>query len=68
MKPETIIYSLIVEDVQTVAMETLNRELTEVEINSLIDPIADRLPWFDAIVEAIRYCLKSEADKNDEIS
>jgi hypothetical protein len=68
MKSETIIYSLTVEDVQTVAMETMNRELTEAEINSLIDPIGDRLAWFDAVENVIRCCFESEVDKYDEIN
>lgn len=67
MKPETIIYSLTVEDIQTVAMETMGRELTEAEINVLIDPIGDRLAWFDAIKGAICHCFESEVDKYDEI-
>lgn len=57
MKTEDIIYSLTVEDVQTVAMEALGRELTESEINELIDPIHDRLSWFTAIEEAIECVL-----------
>lgn len=68
MKPETIIYSLTVEDVQTVAMETMNRELTEAEINSLINPIGDRLTWFDAVEDTIRRCFENEIEKYDEIN
>lgn len=68
MKPETVIYSLTVEDVQTVAMETMNRELTKAEINSLIDPIHDRLTWFDAIEDAIRCRFESEVEKYDAIN
>ena len=58
MKSEDIIYSLTVEDVQTVAMETMDRKLTESEINNLIDPIHERMPWFDAIEDAIQCILK----------
>lgn len=63
MKPETVIYSLTVEDVQTVAMEVLNRELTNTEINSLMEPIHDRLTWFNAIEDAILVCLKKEGQQ-----
>jgi len=50
-----IIYSLNIEDVQTVAFEEIVRELTNEEINNLIksDAIADRIPWHDAIAAAI---------------
>lgn len=64
--PETIIYQLTVEDIQTVAMEIMSRELTEMEIRILIDPIGDRLAWFDAIENAIRHCFQSEVDKYAE--
>lgn len=68
MKSETIIYSLTVEDIQTVAKEVINRELTESEINILIDPIGDRMTWFDAIEGAICHCFESEVEKYDEIN
>lgn len=51
-KPE-IIYQLRVEDIQEVAVQELDRELTKEEIEKLIDPIADRIPWYDAIADAI---------------
>lgn len=68
MNPETIIYSLTVEDIQTVAMETMGRILTDPEINSLIDSIGDRLSWFDAIEGAICHCFESEVDNHAEIN
>jgi len=49
-------------------METMNRKLTEAEINSLIDPIHERLTWFDAIEEAIRCRFESEVEKYDAIN
>ncbi len=68
MNPETIIYSLNVEDIQTVAMEIMGRELTEAEINIIIEPIGDRMAWFDAIEGAICHCFESEVDNHDEIN
>lgn len=67
MNPETVIYSLTVKDIQIVATETMGRILTEPEINSLIDPIGDRLSWFDAIEGAICQCFESEVENHAEI-
>ncbi|MDO9401371.1 MAG: hypothetical protein Q7T46_07985 [Polaromonas sp.] len=58
MKSDTIIFSLTVEDVQTVAVETLDRKLTKSELRLLVDPIHERIHWFDAVQDAIRDCLE----------
>lgn len=58
MKNSDIIYSLCVEDVQNVAEEVLNRSLTDGEINSIIDLIADNISWYDSIEMAIREKIK----------
>ena len=50
---ERIIYSLNVEDVQTVATELLERHLLEKEVEMLEDAIAERIDWFGAIADAI---------------
>jgi hypothetical protein len=50
---ETIIYSLNIEDLQTVAEETLNRKLSATEIDLVKDKVGDYIPWFDAIQSAI---------------
>ncbi len=52
-----IIYELTIEDVQEVAMQELERELSAQEIEKLIDPIAERIPWYDAIADAINKIL-----------
>ena len=54
MNSDQIIYKLVVEDVQTVAEEEIKRNLTDDEINSIIDLIAEKIPWYDAIASAIR--------------
>ena len=54
MKEEKIIYQLSQEDAQTVAIETLGRNLTKQELNLLPDIIAEKIPWFDIIAEAIK--------------
>lgn len=47
------IYSLNIQDIQTVATQEIDRELTDNEIENVIDLIADRIPWYDAINAAI---------------
>jgi hypothetical protein len=47
------IYKLTVDDVQFVALEAIDRKLTEKEINDLIQPIAKRIDWYNAIEAAI---------------
>jgi hypothetical protein len=53
MKNDTIIYSLCVEDIQTVANEVLLRNLSHSEIKKIIDIIAEKINWYDAISDAI---------------
>ncbi len=48
------IYFLSEKDVQTVAITELGRELSRNEITLLEDKIAENIPWFDAIADAIR--------------
>ncbi len=48
-----IIYSLNDEDSQTVAHQTLGRNLSSEEIDKIKDLIAAKINWYDAIAEAI---------------
>lgn len=50
---EEIIYSLTTEDIQTVATQTLERELSKDEIELIKDILPERINWFDIIQEAI---------------
>jgi hypothetical protein len=52
-----IIYQLTIEDIQEVAMQELDRELTKEEVKRLIDPIAEKIPWYNAIADAINETL-----------
>ena len=47
------IYQLTTEDVQTVAQQEIKRELAPEEIKNIIDSIAEKIPWYDAISAAI---------------
>ena len=53
-----IVYKLIIEDIQNVALEELDRELTHQGIPNLIDPIAENIPWYDAIARAINEVIR----------
>ncbi len=58
MKDDEIIYSLTVEDIQTVASEELDRELSPKEIGKIKDLIAEKINWYDAIADSINEKIK----------
>jgi hypothetical protein len=53
MKLKSVIYSLTVEDVQEVANQELGRDLTDNEIKKIKDIIAEKITWYDAILDTI---------------
>jgi len=53
MRNNAIIYSLTVEDVQTVANQELGRILSSGEIEKIKETIAKRINWYDAIADSI---------------
>ncbi|MBP7273852.1 MAG: hypothetical protein KA974_08410 [Saprospiraceae bacterium] len=50
---EKIIYQLTVEDLQNVANDEIDRDLTEEEIKLLQDKIGDYIDWYNVISMAI---------------
>lgn len=48
-----IIYSLNIEDIQTVAIQEIDRELTEDEIEKIKNLIGEKIHWYDAIHDSI---------------
>ena len=54
MKDSDIFYSLTITDIQQVAEESLDRRLTEDEIETVIPRIEERITWFDVIDDVIR--------------
>jgi RNA-binding protein YhbY len=50
---DAIIYSLNASDVQTVALQEIERELSENEIIKIEEVIASNIDWYDAIANAI---------------
>ena len=59
-----IIYQLTTEDVQTVAQQEIKRELTPEEIKNIIDSIAEKIPWYDAISDAVTEVLISNEEES----
>ena len=53
MKNNKIIYSLNEEDIQIVAQNELERNLTRDEIKRIEDVIAEKINWYDAITDSI---------------
>lgn len=50
---DKIIYQLTVKDLQNVANDELNRDLTEEEVKLLEDKIGDYIDWYNIISMAI---------------
>ena len=48
-----IVYSLNIEDIQTVAIQEMNRELTDDEIERVKNLLGEKINWYDAILNSI---------------
>jgi hypothetical protein len=53
MRKNKIIYTLTVEDIQTVANDTLDRDLNNDEIEKVTETLGDVIKWYDNIESAI---------------
>jgi len=51
---DDIVYSLNIEDIQTVALEEIDRKLTAKEIEKIKDLIGENIDWYGAILDAIK--------------
>lgn len=58
MKSSKIIYSINIEDIQTVALQELERNLSPEEIEKITNNIADKIDWYDAIADLINEKIK----------
>ena len=65
MRNDKIIYKLVVEDIQNVAEETLDRKLLDVEIDLIKESIAERIPWYEAIEDSINYHYLNKLGKKE---
>lgn len=54
MNNNLIFYSLCIEDIQTVARQEPDRDLTSEEIEKVKKIVSERIPWFEAISDVIR--------------
>lgn len=52
MRKDKVIYRLTIADVQTVAQEQLERNLTAEELKDIDDLIAERINWYE-IIESV---------------
>ena len=57
-KVERTVYEISVEDLQEVAKEALDRELTEHELTAVGNRVGDYIDWFQAIENAINDCIR----------
>jgi hypothetical protein len=57
-KVERTVYEISVEDLQEVAKEVLERELTEGELTAVGNRVGDYIDWFQAIEKAINDCIR----------
>ena len=48
-----IIYYLTIDDIQNVANQEVERNLSPIEIKQIIDKIASKINWYDAIANII---------------
>ena len=55
---EKAVYKISVEDLQQVAKEVLERELTSEEIAAVGNAVGDYIDWFQAIEHAIHHCIR----------
>jgi hypothetical protein len=53
MNNKTVIYSLTIEDLQTVALQEINRTLSQREIENIKEKIAAKIDWYDAICHSL---------------
>lgn len=60
MNSNKIVYSLNVENVQTVALEEMGRELTDKEILRVIDRIPEYINWYESITFSLHDEIKPD--------
>jgi len=62
MENNKIIYSLNEEDIQTVALQELERNLSSEEIQKIKNSIAEKINWYDAIADSIHQNIESKVE------
>ncbi len=59
MRKNKILYQLTVEDFQNVAEEILERPLTVQELSAVSERVADTIPWYELISNAVMELIPS---------
>ncbi|HLE26345.1 MAG TPA: hypothetical protein VI935_11975 [Thermodesulfobacteriota bacterium] len=57
-KKSKVIYSINIEDLQTVAEQELERELTDEEIKDVEKRLGDYIDWYGAIASTLNEAIK----------
>ena len=60
MNKNEVLYQLTVEDFQNIAIENINRELSDEEIQKVAVWVTDRIPWYDLIDNGITEIIVSK--------
>lgn len=60
MKNNSIIYSLTVEDIQTVALQEIERNLSLEEIEKIKNSFEGKINWYEAIADSINENIESK--------
>lgn len=61
---DRIIYSINVEDLQTVAEQELDRELTDKEIKRVEERLGDYIDWYGTIAITLNEVIKKKRKRN----
>lgn len=61
---DRIVYSINVEDIQTVAEQELDRELTDEEIKRVEQRLGDYIDWYEAIAITLNEVVAKKRKRN----
>lgn len=66
MRKNKVIYSINIEDVQDVARQELDRELTAAELRVVEDKIGDQFDWYGSITAVLDEYITTPESSDDE--
>jgi len=66
MRKSKIIYSINIEDVQDVARQELDRELTAGELKIVADKIGDQFDWYGSITAVLDEYITTPESSHDQ--
>lgn len=62
MDNDKIIYSISIEDIETVREDNEFREFTPIELEKISDEIGNSISWYDVIYDSIKNVIKDIED------